>query len=440
MVVLKFFLNLDASVLLPMIIFVFAIILRTPLAQAFRSSLIVGIGFIGLNLIIDLLTDSLGPAATTMVQNFGLQLKVIDIGWPATAAISYGTVLGSLAIPIGIGVNILLLSTGLTRTLNVDIWNYWHCAFTGSLVYGVSGDFFLGIFTMIVHVLFIFFCADLMAKDVERFYGFQHITFPHAASAPSYLFAKPLNKLFDRLPIIKNMNINEKTLKNKFGIFGDPMVIGAGIGLIIGGLARYELEDIFLLSVQTGAVIYLMPKMVALLMEGLIPISEAASEFMKKKYKNKQIYIGMDSALSVGHASVLSVSMVLIPIALILSIILPGNQVLPFGDLATIPFLVCLMVPVFRGNLIRTLIAGSIYISIGLYIATWVSPFFTSAAKAADFDFGAFTNISSLVDGAVWTTFILIGSAKFMGWFGLGMLGILMVIAIVLFKKRAKTS
>src|SRR5690625_5940146 len=81
------------------------------------------------------------------------------------------------------------------------------------------------------------------------------------------------------------------------------------------------------------------------------------------------------------------------------------------------------MVPVFRGNLIRTLIAGSIYISIGLYIATWVSPFFTSAAKAADFDFGAFTNISSLVDGAVWTTFLLLGSAKFMGWIGLGILG-----------------
>src|SRR5699024_10481112 len=162
------------------------------------------------------------------------------------------------------GVNILLLSTGLTRTLNVDIWNYWHCAFTGSLVYGVSGDFFLGIFTMIVHVLFIFFCADLMAKDVERFYGFQHITFPHAASAPSYLFAIPLYNLCDRLLIIKNMNINEKTLKNKFGVFGDPMVIGAGNGLIIGGLARYELEDIFLLSDQTGAVIYLMPKMVAL--------------------------------------------------------------------------------------------------------------------------------------------------------------------------------
>src|SRR5690625_7823872 len=50
--------------------------------------------------------------------------------------------------------------------------------------------------------------------------------------------------------------------------------------------------------------------------------------------------------------------------------------------------------------------------------------------KAADFDFGAFTNISSLVDGAVWTTFLLLGSAKFMGWIGRGILGVLMIVEI----------
>src|SRR5699024_12593599 len=102
-----------------------------------------------LNLIIDLLTDSLGPAATTMVENFGLQLKVIDIGWPATAAISYGTVLGSLAIPHGIGVNILLLSTGLARTLNVDIWNYCHGASRGSLRCGGSWDCLLWLYDLV---------------------------------------------------------------------------------------------------------------------------------------------------------------------------------------------------------------------------------------------------------------------------------------------------
>src|SRR5699024_7625146 len=131
-------------------------ILGTAPGRAFRAGITVGIGFIGLNLVIGLLTDSFGPAAQAMVNNFGFELHPIDIGWPSAAAISYGTALGSLAITIGIGINILLLLIGLTKTLNIDIWNYWHCAFTGSLVYVLTDDFGLGLFTIIVHLLFIF--------------------------------------------------------------------------------------------------------------------------------------------------------------------------------------------------------------------------------------------------------------------------------------------
>src|SRR5690625_5778147 len=89
--ILQWFVDLGASVMLPMIIYLFALVLGTKPSKAFRSGLTVGIGFIGLNLVIGLLTDSLGPAAQAMVDNFGFQLHTIDIGWPASAAISYGT-------------------------------------------------------------------------------------------------------------------------------------------------------------------------------------------------------------------------------------------------------------------------------------------------------------------------------------------------------------
>src|SRR5699024_6214029 len=105
-------------------------------------------------------------------------------------------------------------------------------------------------------------------------------------------------------------------------------------------------------------------------------------------------------------------------------VILPGNTVLPFGDLATIPFLICLMVPAFRGNIIRTVIAGSFYIAVGLYIATWISPLFTEAAKMASFDMGMNTSISALVDGAVWTTFVFVGLVKILNWYGIGLFGL----------------
>ena len=415
--------------------FVFAMILGIKVSKAFQSAVTIGIGFIGLELVLELLTDSLGQATLGMVEQFDFHLHTIDIGWPATAAISYGTVLGSLAIPLGIGINIILLTLGLTRTLNIDIWNYWHCAFTGSLVYVLTGDFALGLITIAVHLLLLFLLADLIAKDIGEFYGFNNMTFPHAASAPSYLIAKPLNWVFDRIPIFNKLETNEENIQRKFGIFGDSTVIGIVIGAVIGILAGYNISEILQLSMKTGAIMLLMPKMVALLMEGLSPISEAAGNIVKKKFPERNLYIGMDSAISVGHPTVLSASLLMMPIVLFLAVILPGNTVLPFGDLATIPFLICLMVPAFRGNIIRTVIAGSFYIAVGLYIATWISPLFTEAAKMASFDMGMNTSISALVDGAVWTTFVFVGLVKILNWYGIGLFGLFTLFGLIYINK-----
>jgi len=88
---LQWFVDLGSIVVLPILIFIFGIILGTKPGKAFTSALTVGVGFVGLNLVIDLLSSSLGPAAQHMVERLGLNLTTIDVGWPAAAAISYGT-------------------------------------------------------------------------------------------------------------------------------------------------------------------------------------------------------------------------------------------------------------------------------------------------------------------------------------------------------------
>ncbi|MDU3198982.1 MAG: PTS transporter subunit IIC, partial [Anaerococcus hydrogenalis] len=348
------FVDLGAIVVLPILIFIFGMILGTKAKKSFTSGIIVGVGFVGLNMVIDLLGNSLGPAAQQMVERFGLNLTTIDVGWPAAAAISYGTVLGSLAIPIGIGLNIILLFLGLTKTLMVDMWNFWHAAFVASLVYAITQDFALGIYATIAYLTMIYLLADIIAPRIEKFYGFPNITFPHGTSAPGFLFALPLNWIFERIPGFNKIEADPETVQKKFGVFGESTVLGLIIGLGMGILAGYDLGGILQLGVKTSAVMVLMPRMVSLLMEGLAPISEAANTFVQKRFPGREVNIGMDSALSVGHPAVLSSSLLLVPITILLAVILPGNTTLPFGDLATIPFVVCLMSAVFNGNIVRT--------------------------------------------------------------------------------------
>ena len=364
---LQKFVDLGSIVVLPILIFVFGLILGTKPSKAFISALTVGVGFVGLNLVIDLLTNSLGPAAQAMVERFGLNLTTIDVGWPAAAAISYGTVLGSLAIPVAIVVNVLLIIVGLTKTLNVDIWNIWHAAFVASLVYAVTNDFAMGMLATVIYTMMILLFGDILGPIINKFYGFPNITFPHGTAAPGFVFALPLNWLFDRIPGLKDWHADPETIQKRFGIFGDSTVMGFLIGLVMGILAGYDVAGIGQLAVKTGAVMVLMPKMVALLMEGLTPISESANSFVQKRFPGRELYIGMDAALSVGHPAVLSSSLILVPITILLAVILPGNTTLPFGDLATIPFLVCLMAAVFGGNIIRTILGGTIYMVTILY-------------------------------------------------------------------------
>ncbi|WP_236784759.1 PTS galactitol transporter subunit IIC [Anaerococcus ihuae] len=421
------FVDLGAIVVLPILIFIFGMILGTKAKKSFTSGIIVGVGFVGLNMVIDLLGNSLGPAAQQMVERFGLNLTTIDVGWPAAAAISYGTVLGSLAIPIGIGLNIILLFLGLTKTLMVDMWNFWHAAFVASLVYAITQDFALGIYATIAYLTMIYLLADIIAPRIEKFYGFPNITFPHGTSAPGFLFALPLNWIFERIPGFNKIEADPETVQKKFGVFGESTVLGLIIGLGMGILAGYDLGGILQLGVKTSAVMVLMPRMVSLLMEGLAPISEAANTFVQKRFPGREVNIGMDSALSVGHPAVLSSSLLLVPITILLAVILPGNTTLPFGDLATIPFVVCLMSAVFNGNIVRTVVGGSIYMTSILYITSWASPLVTMAAQAAKFDLGGNKSITAMAEGGLWPTWLFIMSGKHMPWI---MLSVIFIVSL----------
>lgn len=110
------------------------------------------------------------------------------------------------------------------------------------------------------------------------------------------------------------------------------------------------------------------------MMEGLVPLSNVARKKLVKRFPDRQITVGMDTALIVGHPSVIAPALLLIPVIVILTVILPGNRVMPLGDLSQFVFFIACMVPVFNGNIIRTWVTSIILFGGGLYIASWMAP------------------------------------------------------------------
>jgi PTS system galactitol-specific IIC component len=80
--ILRYILDLGPTVMLPLVILFFGLALGLKPGKAFKSGLMIGIGFVGIGLVIGLMLNSLGPAAKAMADRFGMSLNVIDLGWP----------------------------------------------------------------------------------------------------------------------------------------------------------------------------------------------------------------------------------------------------------------------------------------------------------------------------------------------------------------------
>lgn len=74
------------------------------------------------------------------------------------------------------------------------------------------------------------------------------------------------------------------------------------------------------LAVKVAAVMILLPKIVDVTVKGIMIIRDAAEEFMKKLFSNREFYFGMDTALLIRESCIISTSLLLIPTALVLTV------------------------------------------------------------------------------------------------------------------------
>ncbi|WP_130811726.1 PTS galactitol transporter subunit IIC [Olsenella sp. Marseille-P4559] len=435
--------SLGVSVVMPIVLTIIGCLFGCGFGKSLKAGLTVGIGFIGLNLVINqLMGTDLAGAVTAMVQRFGLSLSVIDVGWPAASAIAMGSVVGTIIIPLGLLVNIVMLVTNTTQTADVDIWNYWHFAFTGALVAIVTNSVALGICAAIINEVVVLIIGDVTAPLVEESLGLPGVSIPHGFAGAYAPIAWVMDKIIDRIPGLSKVNINVESMQKKFGVFGDPILLGSIIGLVIGILAGYgflpgkDTPSFLATAVYMGAVMVLIPKMAALLMEGLLPISDAASNFISEHFQNRgKIYIGLDSAVGTGHPVTLTMALILVPFCIALSFVLPGNKVMPLADLACIPYMLVLVTPIVHQNGFRGILCGIVVLAVGLYIATDLSPLITQAAHDVNFDMGGAAAISSICDGANPLTWVIVRLGQLGGGLGLLVPGA-GVIALALWNRK----
>lgn len=401
-VVVNFLLGLGSAVFVPIIMIIAGLIVRMKLKDAISAGITLGVAFTGMSMLISFMTGAISPVAEAMLTNVGINLPITDGGWTTMSTISWAWPWAFLMFPLVIGVNIIMLVINKTNVINADLWNVWGKIFGAVAVYYITGSVALAFVLAAVQVVFELKAADIHHHRIEKLSGIPGVTCTHKMiflAAPMYV----VDLLLSKIPAL-NKDVDADYLKEKLGIFAENHVLGFILGVVFGILGGYNVGATLTLGVQCACALTLFPVISKYFMQALEPISNAVSEFMQSKFGDRELYVGLDWPFLGGANEIWLAVIWTVPVTMLMSFFLPGNQILPFAGIINI----AIAVPAYlvsKGSIPKMLIQCTLFVPAFLWVGTAFAPFMTELANstgAVALEAGQMISNSS-IDGPIFT-------------------------------------
>lgn len=242
-------------------------------------------------------------------------------------------------------------------------------------------DIFLGLIAGVLYSAINLLLADRNQEIIcevcgEQFRGLSFCTMAFPVLVP---IGRGIDWVIDHIPGVRKINFNLKSIPSKVSFLAEPIMIGFLIGGGLALLARYDWDQCLNVGMTMAAAMFLLPRMISILMEGLSPIATATREFMAAKFPNREFRIGIDFALLVGDPDMITLGLLFVPISLIMAVLLPGNRVLPLIGLTNLSYMMMAPVITSKRNMFRALIIGLIMVALVFFMATSLTPLITPA-------------------------------------------------------------
>ncbi len=244
-------------------------------------------------------------------------------------------------------------------------------AASGSLLLGLAASVLIAVYSIVV--------ADWNAPMVEKECGLKGISITTLSVNGLLPYGVAANALIDRIPGLRRISLVPREGEGRLSILVDPMMIGVLVGALFGVLAGYDIKRILELAINVAAVMFLLPHCGGLIGQAMQPVSLQLKSIIQRRFPNKTVlYMGMDSGVIMQNKSVIVTGLLLMPISIGIAFILPGNKVLPLGDLANLLSVMSVIVLCTRGNVFRAVLIGIPIIVSYLLISTHFAPMYTT--------------------------------------------------------------
>ncbi|WP_412989169.1 PTS transporter subunit IIC [Pediococcus siamensis] len=351
--------------------------------DAFESGTRLAISLTGISAIIHLLVKVYKPAMSSFINTTGIHLTVIDVGWAPLATITWGTPYTLLFLLITILTNLFMIKIRWTTTLDVDIFDIWHVAFTALLAMYFGANIFTAVILVIVLGILKLKNSDLMKPTFNDLLN--NWNNPMTSTHMNYMINPLLmlfNKIFDIfLSPLDKYDFDVSKLNEKIGFWGSNFIIGCYLGVFVGMVGKMPGSRIFVLSFTGGVALQLFAEIGAWFVKAVDGLTQRITELLNKFLKNRNLNVGLDWAFINERSEIWGAANILAPIMLIESLVLPGNHILPLGGIIAMGVTPALLV-VTQGHIIRMIFIGALELPLFLWAGTLSAPFVTQTVSS----------------------------------------------------------
>lgn len=141
-----FFNAFGATVIVPVMIFIIALFLKVKPKKAMMCALYAGVGLTGFSWIINEFTPVVTKIVQQMVDNTGIKLPIVDIGWQAGSLASFGSPVGLTFFVFGLIAEFILFAVGVTKVfMPSNLWNNFGFMIWGTLAFYVTHNWWISL-------------------------------------------------------------------------------------------------------------------------------------------------------------------------------------------------------------------------------------------------------------------------------------------------------
>lgn len=376
------FFGFNSAVTIMGIILLVSFIVRVPLKKAILGALKVSIGLQGLMMVVSLIQTAMQNPVTNIVKLYHFNKSVVDIGW-GSLTYAFGNTYGYFGVLVFLILNVFLVYIRYTQTLYVDVFNTWRPMLLAGIVGVASHSFWIATLSVIIFLMIDVKAADIAAPYIEKINNFPPGgSWPHGSHFSfQACIAIPIEWVLKRTPGIKDVDVKAETIEEKFGILGESTVMGALVGFIIGLISQIGIMPSLLLGTEMATAFLLLPRMASILVEGWFPIIKASRKILSSKLHREDVRIALDCSTVIGHPAVVPTTLLMYPIALLISLVLPGNTMIASVSLIIVLWESAAINAITNGNIIHNVIIESIVICLFCWGASLMAQPMTALAS-----------------------------------------------------------